>query len=243
MTVADRRNRRPPKPQRLPRPSPRGVEPVDRPAAAAAGDPRPGRRAHGRASAQPVFGAAARHRQRAGPSARIGDTLDTYEMRAVTGLFYAIGWDCAGDRRFRSRLRLLGGRTVARRRRLRTACWRRSATFPASRSTSAQFIFEEVGTALQADFRRDPPIRASGWNAPRRAWTSPVRAGAITRRWWRSFILQAINRGGEMFVIIPQSALAADAPGSGAPGTDRFPDADRFGVDAPDGRAGPGGHR
>jgi flagellar motor switch protein FliM len=138
-------------------------------------------------------------------TARIGDTLDGYEMRAVTGLFYAAGWDApviAGFDRdfvFSAVEMLLGGDGA-------------EPPLEDERNLSsveiqiAQFLFDEVGTALQAAF--------AGVSSPRfrleRTETRMDFAGAGRRNQQAivaKFILQAINRGGEMFVIIPQSAL------------------------------------
>ncbi len=136
---------------------------------------------------------------------RIGDTLDAYEMRAVTGLFYAVGWDApvivGFDRDFVFSVTemLLGGDgsepPVEEERNLSSV-----------EVQISQFIFEEVGTALQLAF--------AGISNPRfrleRTETRMDFAGAGRRNHQAivaSFILQAINRGGEMFVIIPQSAL------------------------------------
>ena len=138
-------------------------------------------------------------------TARIGDTLDDYEMRAVTGLFYAIGWDAPvivgfdRDFVFSATEMLLGGDGS-------------EPPLEEERNLSgvevqiAQFIFEEVGTALQAAFVgvSNPRFRLE------RTETRMDFAGAGRRNHQAvvaKFILQAINRGGEMFVIIPQSAL------------------------------------
>ncbi len=138
-------------------------------------------------------------------TARIGETLDAYEMRAVTGLFYAIGWDApvivGFDRDFVFSVveMLLGGDgsepPVEDERNLSSV-----------EVQISQFILEEVGTALHTAF--------SGISNPRfrleRTETRMDFAGAGRRNHQAvvaKFILQAINRGGEMFVIIPQSAL------------------------------------
>ena len=138
-------------------------------------------------------------------TARIGDTLDSYEMRAVTGLFYAVGWEApvivGFDRDFvySAVEMLLGGDgsepPVEEERNLSSV-----------EVQISQFIFEEVGTALQLAF--------AGISNPRfrleRTETRMDFAGAGRRNNQAvvaKFILQAINRGGEMFVIIPQSAL------------------------------------
>ncbi len=138
-------------------------------------------------------------------TARIGDTLDSYEMRAVTGLFYAVGWDAPvvvgfdRDFVFSAVEMLLGGDGSE-------PPLEEVRNLSSVEVQIAQFIFEEVGTALQAAF--------AGISNPRfrleRTETRMDFAGAGRRNHQAivaKFILQAINRGGEMFVIIPQSAL------------------------------------
>jgi flagellar motor switch protein FliM len=138
-------------------------------------------------------------------TARIGDTLDSYEMRAVTGLFYAVGWEAPvivgfdRDFVFSAVEMLLGGDGSE-------PPLEEVRNLSSVEVQIAQFIFEEVGTALQAAF--------AGISNPRfrleRTETRMDFAGAGRRNHQAivaKFILQAINRGGEMFVIIPQSAL------------------------------------
>ncbi len=138
-------------------------------------------------------------------TAQIGETLDDYEMRAITGLFYAAGWDAPvivgfdRDFVFSAVEMLLGGDGSE-------PPLEDERNFSSVEVQIAQFIFEEVGTALQTAF--------SGISNPRfrleRTETRMDFAGAGRRNHQAvvaKFILQAINRGGEMFVIIPQSAL------------------------------------
>ncbi len=136
---------------------------------------------------------------------RIGDTLDDYEMRAITGLFYAIGWDAPvivgfdRDFVFSAVEMLLGGDGSE-------PPVEDVRNLSGVEAQIAQFIFEEVGTALQLAF--------SGISNPRfrleRTESRMDFAGAGRRNHQAvvaKFILQALNRGGEMFLIIPQSAL------------------------------------
>ncbi len=138
-------------------------------------------------------------------TARIGDTLDDYEMRAVTGLFYAVGWDApvivGFDRDFVFSVveTLLGGDGSE-------PPLEEERNLSSVEVQIAQFVFEEVGTALQGAF--------AGISNPRfrleRTETRMDFAGVGRRNHQAvvaKFILQAINRGGEMFIIIPQSAL------------------------------------
>jgi len=155
-------------------------------------------------------------------TARIGDTLDSYEMRAVAGLFYAVGWDAPvivgfdRDFMFSAVEMLLGGDGSE-------PPLEEERNLSSVEVQISHFIFEEVGAALQAAF--------AGISNPRfrleRTETRMDFAGAGRRPQQAvvaRFILQAINRGGEMFVIIPQSALmpmrqalARAAPADSAP--------------------------
>ncbi len=139
-------------------------------------------------------------------TARIGDTLDAYDMRAVTGLFYAAGWDApvivGFDRDFVFSIveMLLGGDGSE-------PPLEDERNLSAVEVQIAQFIFEELGSALQAAFASvaSPRFRLE------RTETRLDFAGAGRRNHLAvvaKFILQAINRGGEMFIIIPQSALS-----------------------------------
>jgi flagellar motor switch protein FliM len=139
-------------------------------------------------------------------AARVGDTLDTYEMRAVVGLFYAPGWDTrvivGFDRDFvySATEMLLGGD---------------GSEPPAEdvRNLSnievqiSQFLFDQVAPAMQAAFAGVSETRFRLERTETRmdfAGAGRRSQPAVVAR----FILQAINRGGEMFIIIPQSVLS-----------------------------------
>jgi flagellar motor switch protein FliM len=71
----------------------------------------------------------------------------------------------------------------------------------------SQFVMDQVGQSLQAAFGQVSTTRFR----LERAETRMDFAGAGRRSqpaFVAKFILQALNRGGEMFVIIPQAALA-----------------------------------
>ncbi len=139
-------------------------------------------------------------------TARIGETLDAYDMQAIVGIFHATAWDTrvlvGFDRDFVFTIMemLLGGD---------------GSEPPAEdvRNLSsieaqfAQFVFEHVGQAMQTAFA---PLSNTRFRLER-AETRMDFAGAGRRSQpavVARFILQAMNRGGEMFIIIPQSALS-----------------------------------
>jgi len=139
-------------------------------------------------------------------TARIGETLDAYDMRAVVGLYQVSGWDTrvqiGFDRDFVFTIMdlLLGGDgsepPLEETRRLSSI-----------EVQSSQFLLEYLAQAMQTAF--------AGVAAPRfrleRTETRMDFASAGRRNQpavVARFVMQAINRGGEMFVIIPQQALA-----------------------------------
>ncbi len=84
----------------------------------------------------------------------------------------------------------------------------RPLAFPASRCTSASFCSSRWRQALQAAFAAGLRRARSASSAPRRGWISPSAGRRNNPAVVARFLLQAINRGGEMFVVIPQSALS-----------------------------------
>jgi flagellar motor switch protein FliM len=139
-------------------------------------------------------------------TARIGEVLDAYEMRAVVGIFHAVSWDArvlvSLDRDFVYTLMemMLGGD---------------GSEPPAEdvRNLSSievqfsQFVLDHIGQGLQAAFA---PLSNTRFRLERTE-TRMDFAGAGRRSLPAvvgRFILQAMNRGGEMLVIIPQAALA-----------------------------------
>jgi flagellar motor switch protein FliM len=138
-------------------------------------------------------------------TARIGETLDSYDMRAVVGLYQVGGWDTriqvGFDRDFVYTIMdlLLGGDgsepPLEEARRLSNV----EVQF-------SQFLFEFLGTALQGAFAAvEAPRFRLERTETRMDFASAGRRNqpAVVAR----FIMQAINRGGEMFIIIPQAAL------------------------------------
>lgn len=138
-------------------------------------------------------------------SARIGDVLDSYEMRAIAGILHVPAWDnrviVGFDRDFVFTMAemLFGGDGA-------------EPPLDDIRNLSSvevhlsQFLFDQVGQALQAAFAMVTTARFRLERSETRMDFASVgrrNNPAVVAR----FILQAINRGGEMFVVIPQSVL------------------------------------
>jgi flagellar motor switch protein FliM len=127
-------------------------------------------------------------------------------MRAIVGLFQVIGWDSrvlvGFDRDFVFSVveMLLGGDGTE-------PPLEDERNFSSIEVQMSQFVMEQIGQSLQAAFAQVSPARFRF----ERAETRMDFAGAGRRTqpaFVARFILQALNRGGEMFVIIPQAALA-----------------------------------
>ena len=138
-------------------------------------------------------------------TARVGDALDAYEMRAIAGVLQVPAWDSrvivGFDRDFMFTIvELLFGGDGSE------PPAEDVRNFTGVEEHVAQFMFEQASQALQSAF-------AAIGNARFRLERSETRmdfAGAGRRNTpaiVARFILQAINRGGEMFVIVPQAAL------------------------------------
>ncbi len=148
-------------------------------------------------------------------AARIGDVLDSYDMRAIAGMFNVPAWDSqviAGfDRDFVFTLveMLFGGDGG-------------EPPVEDVRPLSGievqvtHYAFEQVALSLQAAlsgvaeavFRFERSETRMDFAAAGRRSQPAVVA---------RFILQALNRGGEMFVILPQTALARFKPALARP--------------------------
>ena len=138
-------------------------------------------------------------------TARIGVTLDAYEMNAVTGIFHVPSWEnrvIAGfDRDFVFTMieALFGGDGNER-----PADELRN--FTSVELHVARFLLEQLGAALYSGFSLVTDARFVLERTETRmdfAGAGRRNAPAIVVR----LLLQALNRGGEMFVIIPQAAL------------------------------------
>ncbi len=137
---------------------------------------------------------------------KIGDILDSYDMRAIAGLFHVPAWDnrviVGFDRDFVFTVMemLMGGDGS-------------EPPVEDVRNLSnievqvSQFLFEQIGQILQTAFA---PVSETRFRFER-SETRMDFAGAGRRAHpaiVARFILQALNRGGEMFVVIPQAALS-----------------------------------
>jgi flagellar motor switch protein FliM len=138
-------------------------------------------------------------------SGRIGDMLEMYEANAIAGIFHAPVWDShvivGFDRDFVfTMVEVLLGADGS------------EPPIDEERSFSnievriCQALFEQVGKALQASFAMVTDTQFKFERLETRMDFAVIGRRnnlAIAAK----FLLQAINRGGEMFVIIPQSAL------------------------------------
>lgn len=138
-------------------------------------------------------------------SGRISDILEIYEANAIAGVFHAPEWDShvlvGFDRDFIfTMVEVLFGSDGSE------PPVDEERGFSNIELRIAQAIFEQVGKALQTSF-------ALVANTPFKFERLETRMdfAVIGRRNNQAvcakFLLQALNRGGEMFVIIPQSVL------------------------------------
>lgn len=138
-------------------------------------------------------------------SGRIGDILEMYEANAIAGVFHAPGWDShvivGFDRDFVfSMVEVLFGADGSE------PPIDEERNFSNIELRIAQTIFEQVGRAMRMSFSLVSDTSFKFERAETR-----MDFAVIGRRnnmaVAAKFLLQAINRGGEMFIIIPQSAL------------------------------------
>ena len=138
-------------------------------------------------------------------SQRLGDILDPYESNAIAGIFHAPEWDShvlvGFDRDFIFTIMevLLGSDGSE-------PPSDEERNFSNIELRAAQLIFDQIGKAMQASFA----LVASTPFALERIETR-MDFAVIGRRNNQAvvarFLLQALNRGGEMFIIIPQTVL------------------------------------
>jgi flagellar motor switch protein FliM len=139
-------------------------------------------------------------------SARIGDVLDTYEMRAVVGVMHVPAWDnrviVGLDRDFVfTMMEMLFGGDGSE------PPWEEERGLSNVEVQVCHFVFDQIAQALQSGFSLVTNARFRFERCETRMdFAGAGRRGspAVVAR----FILQAINRGGEMFVIVPQAALS-----------------------------------
>ncbi len=142
---------------------------------------------------------------RAVASGRTGEVLQAYEGRAIAGLLHAPGWEgqivVGFDRAFVSTMvdALFGGDGTEPE-------LADNLPFSSLETRVARLMFEQVAKALQSAFAPvgDSPFKLERVETRMDA-AAPGRGGdaAVVAR----LPLQAIGRGGEMFVVIPHSAL------------------------------------
>ncbi|MFC5069750.1 flagellar motor switch protein FliM [Flaviflagellibacter deserti] len=139
-------------------------------------------------------------------SARIGDVLEDYEANAIAAVFHAPEWDSrilvGFDRDFIfSMVEVLFGADGAE------PPIDEERPFSNIEINIAQAIFERIAKVLQVSFGSQSESAFKFERIETR-----MDFAIIGRRNNLSvvakFLLQALNRGGEMFIIIPQSALS-----------------------------------
>jgi len=139
-------------------------------------------------------------------SERMGEALDGYEMNAIAGIFHVATWDAqvviGFDRNFVfTMVELLFGGDGSER------PVEDERSFSSIEVQIAQMLLENAGQALQAAFAHVAPLRLRLERTETR-----MDFASVGRRHHPAFVarflLQAINRGGEMFVVIPQAALS-----------------------------------
>lgn len=138
-------------------------------------------------------------------SGRISEILEMYEANAVAGIFHAPEWDShiliGFDRDFvYTMVEVLFGSDGSE------PPIEEARGFSNIELRMAQTLFEQVAKALQASFSL-----VSNTKFKLERLETRMDFAVIGRRNNQAvaakFLLQALNRGGEMFVIIPQSAL------------------------------------
>ncbi|MDR7040065.1 flagellar motor switch protein FliM [Methylobacterium sp. BE186] len=142
---------------------------------------------------------------------RFGEFLDAYDANAVVSIFHAPEWDghvlVGFDRDFIfTMVEVLFGADGSEQ------PVEDERTFSAIELTIARMIFEQVGKALESSFGlvSRTPFRLERME-------TRMEFAVIGRRGNKAvqakFLLQALNRGGEMFLVIPQTVLNPLRPG------------------------------
>jgi flagellar motor switch protein FliM len=138
-------------------------------------------------------------------SGRVSEILEMYEANAVAGIFHAPEWDShiliGFDRDFiYTMVEVLFGSDGSE------APVEEARGFSTIELRMAQTLFEQVAKALQASFALVADTKFKLERIETR-----MDFAVIGRRNNQAvaakFLLQALNRGGEMFVVIPQSVL------------------------------------
>ncbi|AWB19632.1 flagellar motor switch protein FliM [Methylobacterium currus] len=138
-------------------------------------------------------------------SGRFGEFLDAYDMKAVVGIFSAPAWDghilVGLDRDFVfTMVEALFGADGSEQ------PVDDERAFSAIELRIAQMILEQVGRALESSFGL---VSKTAFHLERTE--TRMEFAVIGRRSNKAiqakFLIQALSRGGEMFIIIPQSVL------------------------------------
>ena len=146
-------------------------------------------------------------------SGRFGEFLDAYDANAVVGIFQAPDWDghvlVGLDRDFiYTMVEVLFGSDGSE------PPVEDERTFSAIELRIAQMVFEQVGKALESSFGL---VSRTAFRLERTE--TRMEFAVIGRRSNKAvqakFLLQALNRGGEMFLIIPQTVLNPLRPALG----------------------------
>ncbi|MBF9195882.1 flagellar motor switch protein FliM [Microvirga terrestris] len=138
-------------------------------------------------------------------SGRVSEILEMYEANAVAGIFHAPEWDShiliGFDRDFiYTMVEVLFGSDGSE------APVEEARGFSTIELRMAQTLFEQVAKALQASFSLVTDTKFKLERIETRMDFAVIgrrNNQAIAAK----FLLQALNRGGEMFVVIPQSVL------------------------------------
>lgn len=138
-------------------------------------------------------------------SGRFGEMLDAFDNNAVAGIFHAPGWDShilvALDRDFIfTMVEALFGADGAE------PPVEDERPFSSIELRLAHLIFEQIGKALESSFSL---VSVTPFKLERTETRMEfaVIGGRSNKALEAKFMLQALNRGGEMFIIIPQSVI------------------------------------
>lgn len=138
-------------------------------------------------------------------SGRFGELLDAYDNNAVAGIFHAPEWDShilvGLDRDFIfTMIEVLFGSDGAE------PPVDDERAFSGLELRVAHIILEQVGKALEASFSL---VAATPFNLERTETRMEfaVIGGRNNKAVEAKFLLQGLNRGGEMFLILPQSVI------------------------------------
>jgi len=138
-------------------------------------------------------------------SKRFGDILEPYESNAIAGIFHAAEWDShvlvGFDRDFVfTMVEVLLGSDGSE------PPLNEERSFSSIEMRIAQRLFDQIGKAMQTAFAlvADTPFKLERTEL---RMDFAVIGRQNNQAVAASFLLQALNRGGEMFIVIPQSVL------------------------------------